>query len=138
MSTSLSLLRQQRLTVLKGISNSEEQITILADKISRLRAASNILETSITYLRTTKSSIDNLEVDERSWKGKTKDNYENKYSIYRDSVQQYLSKAENAKEAIDSDIRRYESTQSSYALGLNKLQSTFHLLETQIRAKERE
>ncbi|AUJ26912.1 MULTISPECIES: YwqH-like family protein [Virgibacillus] len=138
MSTSLSLLREQRRTVLLGMNNARNEISVLQDKVSRLQEASNTLETNITHLRTTKKSIDQLEKDGRRWRGNNKDTYDNKYSLYRDSIQQYLSKSMDAKETIDSDIRRYEANQASYAAGLNNLQSSLHSLESQIRAKERE
>ncbi|WP_077320205.1 YwqH-like family protein [Virgibacillus proomii] len=132
MSTSLSLLRQQRSTVLKGISNSKEQIIILADKISRLRAASTNLQKSISELESNKRQVDSLSIENNRWSGTNETKFLNKYDAYRDSVKSFLGDTINAKEDIEDTIRRLEDSKAAYINGLNNLQSTLSSIEYKI------
>ncbi|WP_249872490.1 YwqH-like family protein [Oceanobacillus saliphilus] len=138
MSTDLSLLRRQRSTVLQGMSNSREQINILADKIARLQAASNSLQSSITALESSKSAIDSLSVDSSWWKGTNETKFYDRYATYQDSVQAYVRKSKDAKDGIDDEIRRTEQSRLVYTNGLNNLHSTLQSLENQISIAERE
>ncbi|WP_153463042.1 YwqH-like family protein [Sediminibacillus terrae] len=136
-SAELYRLRRQRATVVQGISNSREQISILADKITRLRSASSNLQGSISSLETSKQQINSLSIDKNSWKGKNQTKFESRYDAYKDSVKDYVDKTIDAREGIEDEIRRLENTRMAYTNGLSNLQSTLNSLDYQIsRAKE--
>ncbi|WP_371069047.1 DUF5082 family protein [Sediminibacillus sp. JSM 1682029] len=136
-SAELYRLRRQRATVVQGISNSREQISILADKITRLRSASSNLQGCISSLETSKQQIDSLSIDKNSWKGKNQSKFESHYDAYKDSVKDYVDKTIDAREGIEDEIRRLENTRMAYTSGLSNLQSTLNSLDYQIsRAKE--
>lgn len=136
--SSLSQLRSQKRTVLQGMNNSREQISILEDKITRLQRASNTLSSNISELNSFKSSIESLTIENSKWKGREKEKFEGNYDTYKGSVKAYVNKVENAKETIDEDIGRYSTTQANYVNGLNSLQNTLSSLNYQISAAERE
>lgn len=138
MSTSLSLLRQQRSTVLKGMDNARNQISALQDKISRLQEAVRALETSISKLETTKSSMDGLAIDESRWKGEKEDKFKNYYDLYKVSLKNFISKTEEAKQIIKEDIIRFENTIASYESGIENLQNTMLSIDKQISAALKE
>ncbi|WP_449354458.1 YwqH-like family protein [Virgibacillus natechei] len=136
--TSLGQLRSQKATVLKGMSDSRDQISTMTDKISRLQEASNTLTTNIDELETTKSNIDGLSVDEGKWQGKNKTTFEDQYNAYKDSVKDFLSKTKDAKEGIDEEIKRAEQSKINYTNGLNNLEDSLNSLENQIKLAEKE
>jgi len=136
MSTSLSLLRSRKQTVLAGMDNARKQISTVEDKIERLRETANELSRKIGELETAKSSIDGLTIDESSWKGKNKQTFEGNYSDYQHAVKQYISKAKDAKEEMEEEITRYETSKANYMTGLNNLENTLTSLEYQIREAE--
>jgi len=135
---SLSQLYSQRTTVMRGISDSRSMISSLGDKVSRLRQASNQLSTSISELESIKSSVEGLTVDTGRWKGKEKDEFEETYSSYQESVKNFVSNTENAKDTIDQDIKRYEADKAAYTTGLNNLENTLNSLEWQITQAQKE
>src|SRR5690625_4758207 len=133
MSVDAGLLRSRRSTVLSGMSNSRQQISVLSDKITRLREASNNLQTSITQLESSKSIIDGLTIDNSRWKGTKESRFNNRYSGYQDSVRNFVQETNNAKDGIDEEIRRAEQSKAGYTTGLNNLQSSLDSLDYQIR-----
>lgn len=137
MSVDVGLLRRQRTTVLNGMSNSRQQISVLSDKITRLQTASSNLQSSISVLETSKSNIDNLSIDNSRWKGTKENRFNNRYSTYQDSVRNYVQKVNDAKDGIDEELRRAEQSKAGYTAGLNNLQSTLNSLDYQIRMAER-
>ncbi|QKY69801.1 DUF5082 family protein [Lentibacillus sp. CBA3610] len=137
--TSLRQLRDQKVTVLGGMAHTENKISSLEDKISRLRQASSQLATNISELETIKGSITGLTIDAGRWKGEEESEFEEHYSSYEESVKSYVSKTEDAKDAMDQDIKRYEADKATYTTGLNNLENTLDSLERQIsQAAERE
>lgn len=136
MSVDVGLLRRQRTTVLNGMQNSREQISILSDKITRLRTASNNLESSITELETSKSNIDNLSINNSRWKGTNENNFNGRYSTYQGHVGNFVQHTKNAKSTIDEEISQAEQSKAAYTTGLNNLQSTLNSLDAQIRNAE--
>ncbi|SHM54945.1 YwqH-like family protein [Gracilibacillus kekensis] len=136
--SSLSQLRAQKRTVLQGMNNSREQISILEDKITRLQRASNTLSSNLSELNSVKSSIESLTIENSKWKGRGKEKFDDFYITYKGSVKGYLNKVKDAKETIDEDISRYSTTQDNYVNGLNNLQNTLSSLNYQISVAERE
>ncbi|WP_010532268.1 YwqH-like family protein [Lentibacillus jeotgali] len=135
--TSLSTLRSRKTTVLQGMDNSRTQISILEDKISRLQKASSTLSNNISQLETTKSTVDTMTVDGNRWKGESEQKFEDNYSAYKESVNEYARKVNDAKETIDEDIRRYGEMRANYVAGLDNLEHTLNSLDNQIKAEER-
>src|SRR5690625_5242837 len=107
--TSISQLNDQKLTVLRGIADTKNNISNVEDKITRLQQASSNLAKSISELETLKRSIDSLIIDTGKWKGEEKDKFEENYSSYKESVKKFVASTEDAKDAIDQDIKRYEA-----------------------------
>lgn len=137
MSVDVGLLRRQRSTVVSGMSNSRQQISVLSDKITRLQTASSNLQSSISELETSKSSVDSLSIDNNRWKGTKEGKFSNRYSSYQDSVGDYVQKVNDAKDGIDEEIRRTEQSKAGYITGLSNLESTLSSLDNQIRHAER-
>lgn len=136
MSVDVALLKKQRSTVISGMSNSRQQISILSDKISRLQAASSNLQSSIAELETSKNNINNLSIDNSKWEGSKENKFSNHYSDYRTSVRNYLQSVNDAKEGIDEEIRRLEQSKAGYMKGLGNLESTLNSLNNQISRAE--
>ncbi|MTW86062.1 DUF5082 domain-containing protein [Virgibacillus dakarensis] len=132
----LSTLKAQKRSVEAGISNSNNQIALLEDKISRLQEASGELGKNISELGKIKKSIDGLTIDENSWQGKKEDQFEKNYQWYKTSVVNFISKTEDAQTTMEEDITRYQGTIDSYENGLKTLRSTLSSLESQISAAE--
>lgn len=137
-SSTLSSLNAQRTTVLAGMDGARLQIAELEEKIAKLKKASGKLAKSISVLQSTKGSIDSLEIDEDSWKGEKENKFEERYSEYKKSVKEYISKTEDAQEAIQDDIKRYESLKTSLTTGLHNLEITLDSLNSQIASAEKE
>ncbi|GAB3799607.1 hypothetical protein GCM10028868_23150 [Virgibacillus kimchii] len=136
--TSLSQLREQKRTVLRGMADTRNNISSVEDKISRLQKASSNLATSISELESINSSIDGLNIDTGRWKGREQEKFEEDYSSYKDRVRNYVSRTEDAKDAIDQDIKRYEGEKAIYTTGLNNLQNTLNSLDRQINLAQKE
>lgn len=134
--TSLSQLRSQKMTVLGGMANTENRISSLEEKISRLRKASGKLGTSVSDLESIKGSITGLTINTGRWKGKEENEFEQHYSSYKESVKQYVSGAGNARDAMDQDIKRYEADKATSITGLNNLENTLNSLDGQIRVAQ--
>lgn len=107
-------------------------ISSTEDKISRLQQASSLLSTSISEVESIKSSINGLQIDNTRWKGKKESKFNETYSEYEVSVKDYLSKSNDAKETIDTDIKRYEAELTTYSSNLNYLTNSLDSLESQI------
>src|SRR5690625_2280323 len=136
--SSLSQLQSRKSTVLRNMADSRNMISGLEDKVSRLQQASTQLATSISELESIKSSVEGLTVDTGRWKGKEKDEFEETYSSYQESVKNFVSNTENAKDTIDQDIKRYEADKAAYTTGLNNLENTLNSLEWQITQAQKE
>lgn len=136
--TSLSQLRSRKTTVLTAMGDSRDKISNVEEKIRRLEEASSELAKNISELETIKGSIDGLTIDEGSWKGQKEDKFEDNYNEYKDSVKNYVSRTEDAKEAMDDDIKRYEADKATYTTGLTNLQHNLDTLEKQISQAEQE
>ncbi|MBO1003924.1 YwqH-like family protein [Pseudogracilibacillus auburnensis] len=136
--TSIRQLKDQKRTVLEGMADSKNAISNMEDKVSRLQGASSNLATSISEVEILKSSISDLKVDSRRWKGKEKKNFEDAYSSYKESMKNYFSRTEEAKDAIDEDIKRYEAKIDTYTIGLNNLEITLDVLNKQINQAQKE
>ncbi|OEH54446.1 hypothetical protein AQ616_11855 [Oceanobacillus sp. E9] len=130
--TSIGYLYNQKNTLLNGISDSRNMISSTEDKISRLQQASSLLSTSISEVESIKSSINGLQIDNTRWKGKKESKFNETYSEYEVSVKDYLSKSNDAKETIDTDIKRYEAELTTYSSNLNYLTNSLDSLESQI------
>ncbi|GLO65758.1 YwqH-like family protein [Oceanobacillus kimchii] len=130
--TSIGYLYNQKDTLLNGISDSRNMISSTEDKISRLQQASSLLSTSISEVESIKSSINGLQIDNTRWKGKKESKFNETYSEYEVSVKDYLSKSNDAKETIDTDIKRYEAELTTYSSNLNYLTNSLDSLESQI------
>src|SRR5690625_6439440 len=104
--TSLGQLRSRKTTVLTAMGDSRDKISNVEEKIRRLEEASSELATNISELETIKGSIDGLTIDDGRWKGQQEDKFEDKYNEYKNSVKNYRSKTEDAKEAMDDEIGR--------------------------------
>lgn len=130
--TSIGYLYNQKNSLLNGISDSRNMISSTEDKISRLRQASSLLSTSISEVESIKSSINGLQIDNTRWKGKKESKFNDVYSEYEVSVKDYLSKSNDAKETIDTDIKRYEAELTTYSSNLNYLANSLDSLERQI------
>lgn len=137
MTVDVGLLRRQRSTVVSGMSNSRQQISVLSDKITRLQTAFSNLQSSIFELESSKSSIDSLSIDNNRWKGTKENKFNGRYSTYQASVRNYVQKVNDAKDGIDDEIRRTEQSKAGYITGLNTLESTLNSLDNQIRLAER-
>lgn len=135
---SLSSLYSQRTTVLNGMENSGQMISDAEEKIARLQKASGKMSTSLSELEATKSSIDNLIIDGGRWKGEKENKFENNYNEYKDSVKEFIAKTEDAKVAIEDDIKRYEADKAAYITGLKNLENSLDSLDTQISQVEKE
>lgn len=136
--SSLSYLRWRKSSVQSQIQSNRTLISDAEDKISRLRQALNEISTSLSDLQSIKSSINSLTIDLNSWRGKTEDEFDKIYSRYKDSVKTYISKVDDAKEAINDDIRRYEAEKSSYQSSITSLQHSLNSLNWQISQAEKE
>ena len=136
--TSLGQLRSRKTTVLTAMGDSRDKISNVEEKIRRLEEASSELATNISELETIKGSIDGLTIDDGRWKGQQEDKFEDNYNEYKDSVKDYISKTEDAKEAMDDDIKRYEADKATYTTGLTNLQHNLDTLEKQISQAEQE
>ncbi|SHG92821.1 YwqH-like family protein [Virgibacillus chiguensis] len=136
MSTSLSLLREQRGSTLAGIANARNQIDILNSKVIRLKDAARELEASITEMETTKRSIDNLPVDENRWKGAKVTEFNKYYNVYKSSIRSFILKTEDVKQRIEEDIMLYERKINSYETGIMSLQNTLTSIDREISRKE--
>ena|SRR5699024_1915720 len=136
--TSLGQLRSQKTTVLMAIGNSEDKISAMDKKIERLEEASSSLETSITDLETSKKNVNDLTVDDSKWKGTNKTTFDNEYDAYEDSVKEYVSKTEEAKETIDEEIQEAMDRKATYTTGLDNLENSLSSLENQIEQAEKE
>ncbi|MBT2598934.1 MULTISPECIES: DUF5082 family protein [unclassified Oceanobacillus] len=130
--TSIGYLYNQKNTLLNGISDSRNMISSTEDKLSRLQQASSLLSTSISEVESIKSSINGLQIDNTRWKGKKESKFNETYSEYEVSVKDYLSKSNDAKETIDTDIKRYEAELTTYSSNLNYLTNSLDSLESQI------
>lgn len=130
--TSIGYLYNQKNTLLNGISDSRNMISSTEDKISRLQQASSLLSTSISEVESIKSSINGLQIDNTRWKGKKESKFNETYSEYEVSVKDYLSKSNDAKETIDTDIKRYKAELTTYSSNLNYLTNSLDSLESQI------
>lgn len=130
--TSVSQLNDQKLTVLRGIADTKNNISNVEDKITRLQQASSNLAKSISELETLKRSIDSLIIDTGKWKGKEEDKFEENYSSYKESVKKFVASTEDAKDAIDQDIKRYEAEKATWATGLNNLENELDSIDWKI------
>ena len=130
--TSVSQLNDQKLTVLRGIADTKNNISNVEDKITRLQQASSNLAKSISELETLKRSIDSLIIDTGKWKGEEKDKFEENYSSYKESVKKFVASTEDAKDAIDQDIKRYEAEKATWATGLNNLENELDSIDWKI------
>lgn len=129
---SLRQLYDQKRTVLTGMENSQNMISDLENKISRLQKASGNLATSVSELEIIKNSVSRLTIDIGRWKGKEKSNFEEEFDNYKESVEAYVSRTEDAKDTMDQDIRRYEADKAAYTTGLSNLENTLAALDRQI------
>lgn len=125
-------LNEQKRSVLIGIASSKTNVSNLKDKISRLEEASNHLNTSISELDSLKSSILGLSIDQSKWDGEEYTNFAEAYSTYEETVKSYVSRTEDAKDAIDEDIKRYRTTLDTSITGLNNLESALTGLDKEI------
>lgn len=130
--TSVSQLNDQKLTVLRGIADTKNNISNVEDKITRLQQASSNLAKSISELEILKRSIDSLIIDTGKWKGKEEDKFEENYSSYKESVKKFVASTEDAKDAIDQDIKRYEAEKATWATGLNNLENELDSIDWKI------
>ena len=136
--TSINQLKDQKRTVLMGMANSKNNISDLEDKLSKLKEASNQLTKNISELKTIKSSIDSLTIKSGRWNGEEKKTFEEAYDEYQEKVKKYVTATEDAKEAIDEDIKRYENNLDTKIIGLNNLESALDRLDVQITQAEKE
>ncbi|MFC0015757.1 MULTISPECIES: DUF5082 family protein [Allobacillus] len=136
--TSIRQLNAQKVTVLRGIADKKNSISSLEEKISRLQTAATRLTASISALESTQQAIENLTVDLGRWRGEEKSEFEENYSDYQESTRAYLSKTENAKDAIDQDIKRYEAQMATSTTSLMNLESSLASIEWQIRQADME
>lgn len=136
--TSVSQLNNQKRTVLRGIADTKNNISDVEDKITRLQQASSNLATSISGLETLMSSIDSLIINRGRWKGKEEDKFEENYSSYKESVKKFVASTEDAKDAIDQDIKQYEAKKATWATGLSNLEHTLNSLNWQISQAQKE
>lgn len=136
--TSINQLKDQKRTVLMGMANSKNNISDLEDKLSKLKEASNQLTKNISELKTIKSSIDSLTIKSGRWNGEEKKTFEEAYDEYKEKVKKYVTATEDAKEAIDEDIKRYENNLDTKIIGLNNLESALDRLDVQITQAEKE
>ena len=136
--TSLSQLRSRKTTVLTAMGDSRDKISAMDQKIERLQEASSSLETTITDLETSNKNVNDLTVDESKWKGTNKTTLDNEYDAYKDSVKEYVSKTEDAKETIDEEIQEAMDRKATYTTGLNNLENSLSSLENQIEQAEKE
>jgi len=136
--TSLSQLRSRKTTVLTAMGDSRDKISAMDQKIERLQEASSSLETTITDLETSNKNVNDLTVDESKWKGTNKTTLDNEYDAYKDSVKEYVSKTEEAKETIDEEIQEAMDRKATYTTGLNNLEKSLSSLENQIEQAEKE
>lgn len=135
---SLSQLYAQKRTVLGNITTTKSGISSVEDKISRLEVAASRLATSISNVETIRSSISKLSIDASRWKGKEESNFQKAYSDYEESVKNYVSRTEDAKDAIDQDIRRYELERMNLITELNSLETRLYSIERQIIQAQKE
>ncbi|GEM_PF-4192685 len=136
--TSVSQLNNQKRTVLRGIADTKNNISNVKDKITRLQQASSNLSSSVSELKTLKRSIDSLIINTSSWKGKEEDKFDENYSGYKESVKKFVASTEDAKDAIDRDIKQYEAEKATYTIGLNNLENTLGSLDWQISQAAKE
>lgn len=134
-SSTLSSLNAQRTTVLAGMDGARLQIAELEEKIAKLKKASGKLAKSISVLQSTKGSIDSLKT---VGKERRRINLRSVIVNTKKSVKEYISKTEDAQEAIQDDIKRYESLKTSLTTGLHNLEITLDSLNSQIASAEKE
>lgn len=127
-----SQLNDKKRAVLGGIANSKNTISDSENKILRLEEASNNLKSSISEVETLKSSILSLSIDQTKWNGKEHTTFEEAYSTYEENVKNYVSRTEDAKDAIDDDINRYKTKLDTSMIGLDNLENTLTGLDIQI------
>lgn len=125
-------LSEQVRTTLEGIASSKNTIANLEEKISRLEEASLTLDSSISEIETFKSTTLDLVIDPKKWKGEEYNDFEEAYHSHEENVKLYVSRTEEAKEAIDDDIKRYKEKLDTALTGLSSLEGTLEDLNKQV------
>lgn len=130
--SSLNRLYNQKNTITSNIASTKNVISSLEDKISRLERASSDLDVSISNVKNIQGSISRLTIDTGRWKGEEENKFEEAYSDYVQSVKEYVSKAEDAKDAIDADKSRYLSQKVGFLSQLSHLENSLRSIDRQI------
>ncbi|GAE32063.1 YwqH-like family protein [Alkalihalobacillus hemicellulosilyticus] len=130
--SSLHYLRWRKSTVQNQIQFNRNAVASTEDKLIRLRQALNELSSTLSDLDSVRYSINSLSIDLKSWRGKKEDDFEQKYNRYKDNTKAYVFKVDDAKEAINDDIRRYEAEKASYQSSISSLEHTIRFLDNQI------
>lgn len=130
--SSLNRLYNQKNTITSNIASTKNVISSLEDKISRLERASSDLDVSISNVKNIQGSISRLTIDTGRWKGEEENKFEEAYSDYVQSVKEYVSKAEDAKDAIDVDKSRYLSQKVGFLSQLSHLENSLRSIDRQI------
>lgn len=137
-SSKVNDLMRQKSNITSRKSNVESQMALLNTRIQRLQTASNELSNEIAILSGKKNSAENLYVDESRWKGTKKNKFTEIYETYKQSVRDYLSKAEDKKVQLDEEIAHAASTMGSYQSSLSSLSSQMSSLNKQITKAKKE
>lgn len=128
----LDQLYERRETLYGNIAYSKGQISSLEDKISQLQEASATLETSIGELETTQNTANGLKIDESKWKGETKDTFVDQYATYVKNIKAFTTKTEDAKDEIDAEIQRVETSLATAEASLSHMESLMDSLNNDI------
>ncbi|MRX72691.1 DUF5082 domain-containing protein [Bacillus lacus] len=134
----VNYLHSRKGSIHSQIQSNTTLISDLEAKISRLQTALREISSSLTSLESEKSSIDSLSIDESSWRGKKKEDFQKKYDQFKESVKTYISNVVDAKEAIANDIKRYENEKALCHSSIASLQNTLQSLDIQIAQAQRE
>lgn len=130
--SSLNRLYNQKNTITSNIASTKNVISSLEDKISRLERASSDLDVSISNVKSIQGSISRLTIDTGRWKGEEENKFEEAYGDYVQSVKEYVSKVEDAKDAIDADKSRYLSQKVGFLSQLSHLENSLRSIDRQI------
>lgn len=133
----LDLLYRQKSTVISGMANVRGNISDLKSKISRLDKASTKLSSQINELQNIQRMIHRLNISENEWRGKEKSKFKDHYHHYQTNTEQYIQRTKDAKEVIDEEKRKMESSLANAETHLKSLGNTLQSLNNKIaEAKE--
>lgn len=128
----LSSLYRQRTSVVTGIGNTKDNISNLEGKIERLDRAFTTLGNKINELIVVKRNIGECNVNINMWKGNESERFEREYQIYIAKTERYFTKTIEAREVIDEEKRRLESSLDNAEIHLSRLTNSLNALNYQI------